>query len=184
MQFPCGRQATKFEAKEVRLPLDITCDACVLELSWETEEGFQSFCSDIQITGGESAECIGGCQNGGICSNGQCSCTKQWSGSNCQFKTEIVGQKEGQARTPPQLGMADSGSFKLTPQVWFYLGMICLIIFLFAVGFFLYKKLEQRKLAQQQAAMANSKDRHGPGTITTGNIDRPNVNNASGFTGI
>lgn len=116
MQFPCGRQATNFEAKEVRMPLDITCDACVLELRWETDEGVQSFCADIQITGGEAIECYGGCQNGGICSNGHCSCTQQWTGSNCQFRTEVVAQKEGISRTPPPLFYTESGSFELTTQ--------------------------------------------------------------------
>jgi hypothetical protein len=28
--FPCGRSATEFEAKEVRFPHGISCDACIL----------------------------------------------------------------------------------------------------------------------------------------------------------
>ena len=68
--FPCGRTETNFEAKEVRMPRDFDCDACILEVSWQTEKGKQSFCADISVSGGLTLECIGVCQNGGICSNG------------------------------------------------------------------------------------------------------------------
>ena len=34
--FICGRQMTKFEAKEVRLPADMSCDSCVLQIVWNT----------------------------------------------------------------------------------------------------------------------------------------------------
>ena len=35
--FSCGRVMTKFEAKEVRLPSNLSCDACVLQIAWNTE---------------------------------------------------------------------------------------------------------------------------------------------------
>lgn len=37
--FLCGRQETSFEGKEVRLPRDISCDSCILEIIWKTEKG-------------------------------------------------------------------------------------------------------------------------------------------------
>ena len=37
--FACGRQETNFEAKEVRLPRGLTCDACIVEVIWRTEKG-------------------------------------------------------------------------------------------------------------------------------------------------
>jgi hypothetical protein len=41
----------------------MSCDACILQLTWETEEGIQSFCSDVDVSGGEVLECAGGCEN-------------------------------------------------------------------------------------------------------------------------
>lgn len=57
--FPCGRQVSVFEAKEVRMPRDLNCDSCIFELVWQTDKGKQSFCSDINISGGEVVECLG-----------------------------------------------------------------------------------------------------------------------------
>lgn len=47
--FPCGRIDTAFEAKEVRMPRDLSCDTCILEIQWKTEKGTQSFCADISV---------------------------------------------------------------------------------------------------------------------------------------
>lgn len=37
--FPCGRQESVFEAKEVRIPRDLSCDSCIIEVQWHTEKG-------------------------------------------------------------------------------------------------------------------------------------------------
>jgi len=81
--FPCGRTETNFEAKEIRLPRDFDCDACILEVQWVTEKGKQSFCADISVSGGLTLECVGVCLNGGICSNGVCNCMETYEGNNC-----------------------------------------------------------------------------------------------------
>jgi len=37
--FPCGREVTSFEAKEIKIPRDLSCDSCIIQLAWLTEEG-------------------------------------------------------------------------------------------------------------------------------------------------
>lgn len=81
--FPCGRQESNFEAKEVRMPREFDCDSCILEVQWQTEKGKYSYCSDILVTGGLTQECPGICQNGGICSNGECNCQEAYEGTFC-----------------------------------------------------------------------------------------------------
>lgn len=88
--FPCGRIETNFEGKEVRIPRDIECDACILELVWQTEKGKQSYCSDILVAGGLTQECPGICQNDGICANGICMCTDSFEGTFCQYPVELA----------------------------------------------------------------------------------------------
>jgi hypothetical protein len=44
------------------------------------------FCADIQIIDKEIEECVGKCQNGGVCANGECKCRKGYSGTYCQYK--------------------------------------------------------------------------------------------------
>lgn len=71
-KFPCGRHAG-FEGKEIKLPLDLICDTCVLQLTQDisAEEKIHQ-CADIVILEKSTAEyvapdCIGKCQNGGVC---------------------------------------------------------------------------------------------------------------------
>lgn len=51
--FSCGRVMTKFEAKEVRLPTNLSCDSCVLQIVWNTENGDIYQCADIMIDNDE-----------------------------------------------------------------------------------------------------------------------------------
>ena len=81
--FACGRIDSSFEAKEVRFPLTVSCDSCILQLEWKTERGKLNYCADLEINGAEITECFGKCLNGGICSNGGCSCPENFEGSNC-----------------------------------------------------------------------------------------------------
>lgn len=81
--FPCGRNVTPLEAKEFRLPKDLVCDNCILQLEWKTEDGSQYRCVDFESMGSEVPECFGQCLNGGICKNGKCACPTGFSGSNC-----------------------------------------------------------------------------------------------------
>lgn len=81
--FPCGRTQTGFEAKEIRFPEDLTCDQCILQVEWATERGKIETCADVFISGAQMPECFGKCLNGGICSNGLCSCPDNFEGTNC-----------------------------------------------------------------------------------------------------
>lgn len=81
--FPCGRVDAPFEAKEVRFPFDLNCDSCILQMEWRTEHGKINTCADVSVSGAEVSECFGKCLNGGICSNGACSCAEDFEGSNC-----------------------------------------------------------------------------------------------------
>jgi len=47
-KFPCGREQTNYEGKTIKLPLNLTCDSCTLQLTWETKaSGKMHMCSDI-----------------------------------------------------------------------------------------------------------------------------------------
>ena len=81
--FPCGREITPYEAKEVRFPRDLVCDQCLMQIVWMSDEGDQYRCVDFESTSGEAGDCFGQCLNGGICRNGKCSCPEGFSGSNC-----------------------------------------------------------------------------------------------------
>ena len=81
--FPCGREVTSYESKEIRIPRDLSCDRCIMQLVWLTEEGEQFRCTDFESTTAEVAECFGQCLNGGICRNGKCMCPEGFDGSNC-----------------------------------------------------------------------------------------------------
>ncbi len=59
--FPCGREISEIEGKEVRFPNNYTCDYCTLQWEWTTETGQMHFCADISITGAEIEECAGQC---------------------------------------------------------------------------------------------------------------------------
>lgn len=43
-------------------------------------------CADVQVIDQEVEECVGLCQNGGVCMNGECRCRKGYSGSYCGHK--------------------------------------------------------------------------------------------------
>lgn len=45
--FPCGREETPLEGKEVKFPSNFTCDSCTLQWEWTTELGQLHFCSDV-----------------------------------------------------------------------------------------------------------------------------------------
>ena len=81
--FPCGHEVTSYESKEIRLPRDLNCDQCIMQLVWMTDEGDQYRCTDFESTTAEVPECFGQCLNGGICRNGKCMCQEGFSGSNC-----------------------------------------------------------------------------------------------------
>jgi len=86
--FPCGRAVTDYEAKEIKIPRDLICDTCIIQLVWQTDEGDQYRCTDFESVASEVPECFGQCLNGGICRNGRCACPDGFNGSNCQYEDE------------------------------------------------------------------------------------------------
>jgi hypothetical protein len=87
-QFPCGRHTTSFEGREVRMPRDLECSGCVLQLTYDSAQtGRLSICSDMEIVGGLTHECVHPCQNGGVCENGECVCIDQYYGPACEYGT-------------------------------------------------------------------------------------------------
>lgn len=123
--FPCGRHITDFEAKEIRIPRDLVCDQCLIQLVWMTDEGDQYRCTDFESVASEVPECFGKCLNGGICRNGKCACPEFYSGSNCQF-SEIE---------------EDGASSFWSEDIWLlYLIMIILIVLLLFGAYRLFNK--------------------------------------------
>ena len=67
-EFKCGRYITKYEAKEVQLP-EMSCDACVLQITWKTENGDIYQCADLTIDddqGGEGRAYVSGEVRGAV----------------------------------------------------------------------------------------------------------------------
>jgi hypothetical protein len=54
--FPCGRQPTIVENKEFLFPSNMTCDNCMLQWEWDTNNGAIYQCADISIIDNESKE--------------------------------------------------------------------------------------------------------------------------------
>ena len=82
-KFECGRATLAIEGKEVRLPRNLTCDSCILQMEWETSMGKRYMCADIEILFGKIADCSGQCMNGGVCLNGKCKCRAGFEGDFC-----------------------------------------------------------------------------------------------------
>jgi len=57
--FPCGREITNYEAKEIKIPRELVCDTCIIQVVWITEEGDQYRCVDFESVSHEVPECFG-----------------------------------------------------------------------------------------------------------------------------
>ena len=56
-KFPCGREQTSYEGKNFKLPLNMSCDDCTLQLEFQTKaSGSMYMCSDIQILSGNDTD--------------------------------------------------------------------------------------------------------------------------------
>ena len=153
-RFPCGRNETPFEAKEFKLPRDLICDTCILQLEWRTETDTQYRCVDFESIGTEIPECFGQCLNGGICRNGKCACPDQFEGTNCQFEKEIVLSDDDDSNQPSVMNeLIDQGAILMV-----YVFLLLVIILLLFGAYYFYDKLrkdqaqrdaeEQRRLAE------------------------------------
>jgi len=89
--FPCGKAGPAVESRQFTFPLNVSCDHCVLEWVWKTPKGNVRQCSDLIITSGAEAKCLGMCQNGGVCSKSHCVCPKGYSGDYCQYQSSVGG---------------------------------------------------------------------------------------------
>ena len=138
--FPCGREVTSYEAKEIKIPRDLECDSCLLQLTWMTEEGDQYRCTDFESASTEVPECFGQCLNGGICKNGKCACGVGFSGSNCQY------EEEGEEQSLMQVLLDDSVVLIV------YALMLALIIIIFYFAYRQYQKHEAQRRQNQQNA--------------------------------
>ena len=146
-RFPCGRNETPFEAKEFKVPRDLICDTCILQLEWRTDEGTQYRCADFESIGTEVPECFGQCLNSGICKNGKCACPDGFSGLNCQFEDV---PEEG-----PSVYQAifDEGVIMLV-----YLLILLLIGALFYGAYYFFKKAIDERNRQIEEANRENRD--------------------------
>ena len=72
-------------------------------------------------------ECLGKCQNNGVCSNGECKCRKNYSGQYCQYKEDDA-----------------------SPILWYifiFLVMVFVIVLLFFASWFLLKQVVSVRLS-------------------------------------
>ena len=108
-------------------------------------------CADVQVIEREVEECVGKCQGGGVCMNGECRCRKGYSGAFCQYK-----DNEGTS-----LG-----------TVFFYFAVFLFVIVLIAALFYGAVRIiryidEQRlRIAEQDREFAASQQRFPDDKIT------------------
>ena len=89
-KFGCGRYSNTYETKEFFFPVNLSCDSCTLQLTWETIEFKNYYCTDITIMSDEIKYCLGRCLNGGVCVNGHCICEDSYYGEFCEKKHKIT----------------------------------------------------------------------------------------------
>ena len=141
--FPCGREETTLEGKEVRFPKNFTCDMCTLQLEWVVAEKGnvqQHYCADVTVIDRELEECAGKCLGGGICMNGECRCRKGTYGAYCQYKESEGG----------------SYFFTVIAYLALFAVVIVLILGLFYGAYIYMKKLEAEKARLLEAERGQS----------------------------
>jgi len=128
-KFPCGRDQSDYDGKMIKLPLNLTCDECTIQLEWETKaSGKLHMCSDIQILGGSVEDCAGQCTNGAVCMSGECQCRKGYSGKFC----EIV-----------EYAPATTNYTMYLKYFLFFIIMVLIIIGLLFAGYLLFKNADK-----------------------------------------
>ena len=95
-RFPCGRHFG-YESGKFRLPRglinrnDYLEGAALLQLEFESDYGTIVQCADIIIQKVEPfivQSCDPQCKHGGVCKNGECVCSKMFTGQYCENQVE------------------------------------------------------------------------------------------------
>ena len=128
-KFPCGRETSSAEGKLIKFPSDVVCDACIIQLIWDTSVGArQHMCADIELLNGQVLDCGGQCSNGGTCLNGECNCRKSFSGKFCEIVEYIP----------------DKTNYTMYLKYFlFFIIMILIIIALFFGAWILHKNADE-----------------------------------------
>ncbi len=84
--FSCGKYNNSYESTTLKLPVDLSCDKCTLQLIWTVGEQNYYECADITLMNDRVALCMGKCKNGGACVNGLCVCEEPYYGEVCENK--------------------------------------------------------------------------------------------------
>ena len=130
-KFACGREQNNYDGKTFKLPNNLTCDECSVQMKFETKSaGRQHMCADIQILSGSIEDCSGQCVNGAVCMNGQCNCRPGYSGTFC----EVVEY------TPVKTNYTEYLKFFL-----FFIIMILIIVILLVCAWQMFKRADKIK---------------------------------------
>lgn len=87
-KFSCGRvDPGTYESITVQFP-NMTCEDWILQIEVETKQGKIYQWADIEVINTEMKDCIGTCENEGVCVNGKCLCRSGFLGDHCQTKTQ------------------------------------------------------------------------------------------------
>ena len=82
--FPCGNTIEDAETKVIKLPDDMSCEKCTVQLVWTTPVGTYYHCADLTLKSDDLLPCLNKCQHDGACVNGHCLCHDQFSGKYCE----------------------------------------------------------------------------------------------------
>lgn len=94
-QFPCGRHSG-YEFKDFKLPKDLKCESCTLQLSWILNDNERIYqCSDMTLTTSDDfVPCKFPCENGGVCRSGTCQCASGFDGDYCEQECKFLNSNE------------------------------------------------------------------------------------------
>lgn len=84
--FRCGGYSNAYESRTFRLPNEISCESCTVQLIWNSSGELHYQCADITVMNEKVPLCMGKCHNGGACVNGKCVCRERYYGDFCEYK--------------------------------------------------------------------------------------------------
>lgn len=160
-KFPCGREQSNYDGKLIKLPSNLTCDACTLQVEFETKASGKLFmCADMEIIGGQIEDCAGQCVHGAVCMNGGCECRKGYSGRFCEIVESVP---------------SNTNYTLYLKYFLFLIVMVLAIVLLLAAAYFLFKKSGVLKTKMQELIARNreqvSAEEEDPDNIGGAGID-------------